>query len=224
METGMRNLVNIVAYQEGKLGVAPEGLIMSPHLQKFYQTAINSDNASVGHKDVHQNWTDVIENIEGASYDYLVYQGQKVASNCDGFIFVDTLSGLDSTLPKKSVEINGKTIEIVEKKVGNRTYLLVAKSPDLFGCELMPNLSNMVVALNNLFNLQLYPSSKDVIEPDFASKYLQLVCEKLGWTLQNSSKFDGLNAELNIPANKVILRCTFQISTWKLYLLHQKIN
>ncbi|HSW75970.1 MAG TPA: hypothetical protein VLG50_02935, partial [Candidatus Saccharimonadales bacterium] len=202
METAMRNLANIITYLEGKLGVAPKGLTMKPQLQKFYEIPLNSDNASVGHKDVHQNWTDVIENIEGASYDYLVYQGKKIASHCDGFIFIDNLNDLDKTLPKKSVELNGKTIELVEKNVGERTYLLVAKNPELFGCELMPNLSNMVVVLNNLFNLQLYPSSKDVIEPDFASKYLQLACEKLGWTLRSSSKIDGLKAELNITCKQ----------------------
>ncbi len=201
METAMRNLVNIITYQGGKLGVAPEGLTMNPQLQKFYRTPINSDNASVGHKDVHQNWTDVIENIEGASYDYLGYQGHRIASGCDGFIFVDNLNNLNSSLPKKSVEIKGKTIELIEKKVDGRTYLLVAKSPDLFGCELMPNMANMVVVLNNLFNLQLYPSSKDVIQPDFASKYLELTCEKLGWTLR-SSKLEGLNAELYIASKQ----------------------
>ncbi|HSW75711.1 MAG TPA: hypothetical protein VLG50_01595, partial [Candidatus Saccharimonadales bacterium] len=202
METAMRNLVNIVTYLEGKLGIVPEGLTMNPQLQKFYQIPLNSDNASVGHKDVHQNWTDVIENIEGASYDYLVYQNQKIASDCDGFIFIDNFKGLDKKLPKKSVELNGKTIDLLKKKVGGRNYLLVAKNPDLFGCELMPNISNMVVVLNNLFNLHLYPSSKDIIEPDFASKYLQLVCEKLGWTLQDSSEFNGLNAELHITCKQ----------------------
>ena len=72
-----------------------------------------------------------------------------------------------------------------EKTVGSAKYLLVPKDAGLSCYELMPTASNIVVALNNLFDLKLY-ESKTILTADFAQKNFSKVCEKLGWRLQTS--------------------------------------
>jgi hypothetical protein len=190
VETTVRNLCNIATYNGRSLGVAPKDIELSSSLAKFYQTGSASVPAEVGNQLVHQSWTNVIENIPGASYNRLklhhLNNTSYLPSEYEGFMPVDDSLVSQAELTQLSIynmSIGGQNIKLYEKSVGNSKYLLVPKNSGLLCYELLPTASNMVVCLNNLFNLKLY-DSQAIFTQDFAQSNFKKICDKFGWNLQ----------------------------------------
>ncbi|OGB86181.1 hypothetical protein A3J41_03255 [candidate division TM6 bacterium RIFCSPHIGHO2_12_FULL_38_8] len=187
VETTIRNLCNIATYgaQDQTLGQVPKDVAMSSGLQEFYSQSLHQNPAEVGNKAVHQGWVDLVENMPGMIYSRLLTGSAQtiIGDQCDGVIPV---ASVDATLPSKTVTIGGKDYQVQEKKVGGKTYWLVPKDSGLICYELVPTASNIIVALNNLFNLHLYQSTDDVLQPDFAQKHFESMCTKLGWTISKN--------------------------------------
>lgn len=202
VESLMRNLINIVTYdsQTQRLGKTVEQLQFNHKLQQFYSQELCANNADVDNQLVHQAWVDVVENVEGAIYNNVLVQdasGQtvlmKVRSFCDGVIPV---AHVDTSLPPKTIEIAGQSYQVQEKQVGNERYYLVPQSSGLKCCELRTLASNIVVIMNNVFNLKLYDRVEEVLTSGFAAKHFQVLCERFGWsmspgTLERIAAFDA---------------------------------
>ena len=178
--------------QHYQLGDVPQGATMSPQLQAFYGNRLNSNSLEVDNQAVHQSWIDVVENVKGCVYNNLVIQNaagvtssMNVRKNCDGVIPV---AQAHESLPFKTIKIKGIDYQVQEKHVGDKIYWLVASSSGLACCEFRTLASNVVVMMNHLFNLKLYTSDDEVLEPDLAAKHFESLCEKLGWKI---SKDEG---------------------------------
>ncbi|MCX5924256.1 MAG: hypothetical protein NTZ68_02445 [Candidatus Dependentiae bacterium] len=198
MDTTMRMLANIVTYKqsEGKVGVAPQGLSLNTSVENFYNSdGLNSKSAEVGNSKVHQAWAQVIENVPGCVYaqigtnsgnamdisnlcDGVIPSGHNFATTTDGEIKIDGVQ-----YEPYSLQVGPKSYTLAQKKVGDRTYLLVPKDSELTCCEMMPNSLNLVTGLNHIFDLNLYSNLEQIFEPDFVSKYFDQICEKFNWTV-----------------------------------------
>lgn len=192
MDNAVRMMANIVTYKlpGSKLGVAPEGVTLNPVVEKFYasEDGLCANAAEVNNSKVHQAWTNVAENLSGCSYNQ-IGDGQgnnfdgEVSNFCDGVMPVDTAP---EGLPTHELRIVSKVYHLPIKKVGERTYWLVPKSFDLVCAEMMPNASNIIVAMNNIFNLNLFSDNTIIFDSKFASTYFEKMCEKLNWQPQIS--------------------------------------
>jgi len=189
VEAMMSNLVNIATYDSitHKLGHAPEGVTLSPELQKFYGQELHASNADVENMAVHQAWTSLLENRIGCVYNRLVQAGQQgvveIRNQCDGVIPVDVV---DAGLPVKEVSVGGNKYQLFEKRIGSKTYWLIPKSAGLDCFELMPTAANIIVTLNDLLSLNLYASVDETLQSDFVKKYFESMCSKLGWKVEPS--------------------------------------
>ncbi len=204
VEATILNLCNIGSYNGLRLGIAPEGLTLSSSLQHFYSTPKANMPAEVSNNKVHQAFVDMIENMSGIAYHTLKIVGKKdvlyLPSEYEGFMPIDQNLISDdelAKLPTKEISIGGKKFMLHEKKVGTAKYLLIPKGSDLACFEIMPTASNMVVALNNLFDLKLY-ESKDIFEQNFAQQNFSKICDKLGWMLQTSNIDNTIGTTINV--------------------------
>ncbi|MCX5924385.1 MAG: hypothetical protein NTZ68_03110 [Candidatus Dependentiae bacterium] len=218
MDTVIRVLVNIVTYQpnENKLGVTPSGLRLNKEAQEFYKSedGLCENPAEVGNIKVHEAWANVASNIPGCVYKQIGTGPENVMSTPpEGF---DGFMPVDYTFTQKApgkIEIDGtsydsypvtvgvKTYTLVQKKVGNATYLLVPKNSELFCCEMRTNLLNIVIALSKILDLGLYSKFDEIYEPDFALNKFKQLCEKLNWEpLVEITKLDQ-TGEMIIPIN-----------------------
>lgn len=186
MECVMRNLCNIATYssKDKVLGIAPEGAKFDTTLQEFY--AKHSDANNITNETVHQDWVSVVENVSGVSYNRLcnVSGGSiNVPFDCAGFIPVATV---DSSMPVQKLTIGASSYFVYEKMVGDRKFLLVPHDSGAICCELMPSVRNIIILMNTLFNLNLYSESDAIFSVDFEQNYLNSMCEKFAWSVQDS--------------------------------------
>lgn len=220
VETMMRNLVNIITYDSQKqlLGQIPAGLTANKQLQTFYNSKLNANPAAVNDTDVHRSWLRLVENKEGCSYNRLLVRGTQnhieVRGECDGVIPLDTIN---KKLPKKEVIIAGKTYTVFEHKINSKTYWLVPTDGDLDCFELMPTLSNVIILLDTMFNLNLpHPvqtlinrlSSESIanqaIKNDFVASYFGKICKKLKWTIEKETH-EQIKLLNNLPDQSVMI-------------------
>lgn len=194
VETTIRNLCNIITYNGNFLGAVKTNLHMSNTLASFYKKDKANSPSEIFNQDVHQAWVDGVTNIEGLSYlclkkrkgwDYI-----KLPLEYAGFMPVDDSIILKKDLeklPKKEFLLDGEKIQLYAKKVGNLTYLLVPKKSQLLCFELLPMVSNILVSLHNLFNLNLY-KPEEIFDQNFSEKYFKSLCHKLNWSLGKTIK------------------------------------
>lgn len=200
VETMMRNLVNIITYDAKNqiFGRIPAGLTINRQLKTFYANKYNANPAMVGNKNVHRAWLKLVENHEGCSYNRLVIRGtqdhKEVRGECDGVI---PMNNINTKLPKKEIIIAGKTFTLFEQKVKDKTYWLTPTTGDLDCFELMPTLTNIIVLLNKLFNLNLTSFTQGVsnkfhsqdfaheaLQSNFIALYFEKMCKKFNWTIE----------------------------------------
>ncbi|MBP9765203.1 DUF4200 domain-containing protein [Candidatus Babeliales bacterium] len=188
MDTAIRMLTNIVTYKksEARVGVAPEGLKLNSQAVQFYASegGLCAQSSEVGNSKVHQAWTEVVENIVGCSYANIGDgYGHNITSESiklyDGVMpVIDVPRGL----PHKEIEIHGKKYQLPIQTVGPRMYLLVPQALGLVCAEMMPNVSNILVSMNHIFELQLFDTAA-IFEPTFVSTYFKALCDKFGWNV-----------------------------------------
>ena len=192
VETMMRNVCNILTYDLNTkmLGQAPKDIVLNNDLQSFYtkktliekeEVFLNNNPAEVENIKVHEDWGNVVENHLYVSYNRLKEPKSKDyiwrPEGCDGFIHIDVI---DNALPEHKVIIGKNAYVLYDKIIGTKKYLLVPKQRNLLCFEIMPTLSNVIVLLNDLFNLNLFENSQ-IFNQDFSEKTFPLVCKKLGW-------------------------------------------
>ncbi|OGB86182.1 hypothetical protein A3J41_03260 [candidate division TM6 bacterium RIFCSPHIGHO2_12_FULL_38_8] len=221
VETTIRNLCNIATYsaQDQKLGQTPKDVAMSADLQNFYSQSLHQNPAEVSNKAVHQTWTNLVENKPGMLYGNLLdpdsHSAIRVLDQCDG---VMPVASIDATLPSRTVTIGSKNYQVQEKQVGGKTYWLVPNGSPLHCYELTTTASNIIVALNDLFNLNLYQSTDDVLQPDFAQKHFESMCAKFDWTVSQNEMQKVINLEQGKSSNVEIAVNTAEGANFKINL------
>ncbi len=204
VETTIRNLCNIATYDGASLGVAPKGITLSSLLQSFYAQEKANMPSEVSNKNVHQAWVDVIEDMPGMAYNRLKITGQNnhlyLPSEYEGFMPIDGTMISEQELkelPTKEFILSGQKFMLPEKTVGDARYLVVPQGMNLSCYEVLPTASNMVVALNNLFDLKLYESTT-MFKQSFAQQNFSKICAKLGWDLKTLNIDNTKSATINI--------------------------
>lgn len=199
VETMIRNLVNIITYDVANqtLGHMPAGLTVNAQLKTFYAGKYNANPAMVGNKNVHNAWLKLVENQEGCSYNRLVIRGTQkhieVRSLCDGVIPMDDF---DTKLPKKEITIDDKKFIVFEHKIKGKTFWITPTAGDLDCFELMPTLTNVIVLLNRMFNLNLTSAiqstinkfkgqsfANEALQSNFVQLYFEKMCKKFNWSV-----------------------------------------
>jgi hypothetical protein len=205
VETTIRNLANIATFNSEKqeLGDAPKGVSMSQELKNFYVPKLHQNSAEVGNQKVHQAWSDLVENKPGMVYSRLLVKDSTdqliIDDLCEGVIPVDVEDVEDVedvSLPVKIVTIANKDYEVRVKNVDGKRYWLVPKTTGLLCCEIRSIASNIIVSMNDLFNLGLNCSVRDILRHNFVSKNFQIMCEKLKWSVSDSEmkKINDINS------------------------------
>jgi hypothetical protein len=186
IETIIRNLANIATFnsEKQKLGDSLEDISMSQELKSFYDQGLHQDSGEVGNYTVHQAWLNLMENKPGMVYGRLLVKDStdqlEIDDLCEGVIPVDVE---DVSLPVKIVTIANKDYEVRVKNVDNKVYWLVPKLIGLLCCEVRAIASNIIVAMNDLFNLGLDCSVENILQPHFASNNFSEMCKKLKWSI-----------------------------------------
>lgn len=203
VETMMLNLVNIISYNKNNRSFSkcPAGFKFSPLLQEFRNNKDNNSILRVKDSAVHQDFLNLVENKVGCVYNRLLVVATKKSieirkqhPNCDGVIpvFKSWIAGSVA----KSIDIEDQKFQIYEKKVGAYNYWLIPVDSGLECFELMPTLSNIIVLLNNLFEMKLDSSAVDkmrklwiagdfvasqVLSPTFEITYFPRLMKALHW-------------------------------------------
>jgi hypothetical protein len=196
IETVVRNLCNIFLYDQTKgvfdLSKVPN---VSKSLKFFYQKTLNKNEIAnpknVNLKTLNDDWTQVVENVDGVVYRRLEKVGSPV-------VFSHSLIRIDDKIFKSLGSIKQEESPLsdaikqitIEKKKYDRVI-----SQDYFLFEIMPSLRNIIVLLNVLFGLNLYADQKVIFDKKFNSTYFPKLCDKLGWKYEGE---EDLNKDVGI--------------------------
>ena len=200
-ELMLRNVCNIVTYDYDKkqLGVERQGIIFSQALKAFY-TNKRKNPGDLELHEIRQTWSDLVQNHDAVLYNRVASLNNQNYLKCPdkytGFMPVDKV---DASWPKTTLMVDNQSCEFVEKKVGDQTYLLVPRSTNLVCYEIWPTVSNIVVLLNDFFQLGLTASISDILQEGFAKKVFPELCEKLGWDIHEVT----LSAIQNLESGKI---------------------
>ena len=186
MEATMLNLANIATYDAVKnhLGASLNNVSISPELTAFYQKKLNHNPAEVDNINVHNDWVVLVENIVGAAYQNIgISQTGISIPITDKYAGAIPVPSFDSQLPIQEIFINNQSYQCNVANIDKEQYLLVPQNYNLTCFELMPTISNIVVIMNHLFNLNLINTTLDIFQSDFAVQQFEKLCEKFSWSI-----------------------------------------
>ena len=173
METTLRNLCNIILYDEQAstfdLSKVPE-VNFDSRFSAFYQNPVNKQAVNVEALFAHQDWVIVVENQPWVAYYKMVENGivQK-AGDTNGFIIIPQEV-------KERLERDGNKV-----KMAGRWYIPIDGIQQK-GFELQPSVRNIIILLNQFFGLNIFNNdiAKAFLQTDFNSTHLPILAERLG--------------------------------------------
>ena len=149
-------------------------------LTDFYTNKEHKQATNIDLQNVHQDWGVLMQNLPLVTYRQQIIQtsnGPLVISApkdikgtiCNGFIY-----GIPDTI-RASLEQDGDHV-----KIAGRWYIHTHESSGYL-CEMHPTLRNVIIVLNQLFNLNIFskvPIEEAFLSEHFNATYLPLLCEK----------------------------------------------
>jgi len=190
METTMLNLCNVYAYDSNKkIFTSRDGMIAM--IKNFYDT-IQIDPVNIGKLNVHQAWSDCLQNIPGVAYNRLVIDGARALAPIDTRGFIHGVIGEDDDEKKEAKESfsivmsDGQTVTLPKITIAGGTYILIDPTApaNQAGFEVQPSLRNVIVIMNNLLGFELFEDEDFETafgRKDFNTTYFPALCEKLEW-------------------------------------------
>ncbi len=187
VETVVRNLCNIVIYDDRSNQFILPKDVSDEKIKTFYSK--NNLSSDVDSRDVADAWTAVVEDREFVTYNGIIKQ-DTLTKKKGGNTFIK-VKNVENFLEKIEEE-NKSKINILGKEFNevtiNKQKYVVVYSDEYAVYELMPSLKNIIILLNEFFNLNLYNNLEAVFfDETFNSDYFPKLCRKLGWRIYSEN-------------------------------------
>ncbi|MBX9830780.1 hypothetical protein K2X40_02400 [Candidatus Babeliales bacterium] len=254
VENAIRNLCNIFTYNKKERIFVSNSLSLNLplNLRAFYgrvsEDATNNLEDDVNKLQVHQDWSDIVQNLPYIAYGKIKLPGspkaldsKEVDKKIGGFI---KLSGV--TIPEgaerssATIKLDGADHTFQTITINKNTLVLVNSDDDSLVFEIMPSMQNVIVMVDNLLGLGLFssgasssssfyaPGLSDIFfNADFNATYFPEICKRCGWEIEgdfDASKLNDQAVDQSISLKKGEALFTVNVQPFKHAYVERVVN
>ena len=197
MDTTMRNAFNIVTFDNGSnTFVLAKVLDVHPAqpLVDYYSSPVFKKASEIENPDAHNAWNVVIQNSDYIAYERILDRINPEARTSvaaqehkfQGFLRATDSLRQRTTGQRMAISFkDGSAQEFDLVDISDKKFVLIDPAKYV-AYEVEPSLQNMIVLMNRLLGLELYPDINDAFfVQGFNATYFPLLAEKLGWEYED---------------------------------------